>query len=101
MFTGKMMDFGSNSVVAKSPNFMYFRLSPVNKMESVIGPTTRVERLMNVYDWLTYRNYIEEVTVGRVSVAKLYSKYNIENEFETMKVIQWENYFCDLINIEK
>ena len=89
----KRMDFGSNSVVVESPNFMGFRLSPANttdKIKSVIGPTTRVQRLMNGFNFLASRNYIEEVTVEIVIEEKVYSDYIFKNEFETIKVFEQE-----------
>ena len=88
------MDFGINSVVAESPNFMDFRLFPTNttdKLKSVIYPPTRVEKLTNGSDWLASRHDIEEVTVERVSEEKLYSDYIFKNEFETVKVFEREN----------
>ena len=45
IYARKRVDFGSNSVVAKSPNFLDLDLSPANTMDklmSVIGPTTIV-----------------------------------------------------------
>ena len=78
VYTRKRMDFGSNSVVTKSPNFMYFRLSPTNtpdKLKSIIGLTAIVGRLMNDFNWLVSRHDIEEVTVKRVSEEKVSSKY--------------------------
>ena len=89
----KRMDFCSNSVVSGSPNYMDFRLLTANTMEkikSVIGPTTRVERLTNGSDWLTSRHGIEEFMVERVREGKLHSRYIIENEFETMEVFERE-----------
>ena len=50
VYACKRIEFASNSVVAEIPNFMDFRLSPANttdKLKSVIGPNTRVERLKN------------------------------------------------------
>ena len=88
------MDFSSNSVVAKSPNFLDLGLSPANttdKLKSVIGPATRVEVLMDISDWLVSWHGFEEVTVGRVGEAKLFSDYIENNEFETMKVFEREN----------
>ena len=73
VYARKRMDFGSNSVVVKTLNFMDFRLSPActtDKLKYVIGPTTRVERSTNGSDWLASRHDIEEVTVERVSEAK-------------------------------
>ena len=72
------MDFGINSFVAKSPNLMDFRLSPANttdKLKSVIGSTTGVERSTNGSDWLASRHDIEEVMVEIVSKKKMYINY--------------------------
>ena len=44
VYARKRMEFGSNSVVSESPNFMDFGLSPANtpdKLKYVIFPTTR------------------------------------------------------------
>ena len=49
------MNFGSDTVLSKNPNFMNFGLSPVNtidELRSVIVPTTRVVRPTNGSDWL-------------------------------------------------
>ena len=72
------MDFGSNSVVSESPNFMDFGLSPSNtpdKLKSVIVPTTRVGRLTNVSNWPRPRHDIKEDKAEKVSETKSYSKY--------------------------
>ena len=82
VYTCKSIDFRSNSVVAKSPNFMPFRLRPANtadKLNSVIVPTTRVGRLTDLSKCLVSRQDIEEVAVERVSEAKVYSNYIFEN----------------------
>ena len=88
------MDFPSNSIVTKIPNFLDLRLSPANitdKLKLFIDPTTRVERLMNDSNWIASRHDIEEVTVERVSEAKLYSDYIFLNKFESMKCFEREN----------
>ena len=80
------MDFASNSVIGKIPNFMDLGLSPAHttdKLNSVIGPTTRVEGLTYRSDSLASRHGIEEVTVGRVSEKKAYIDYIKHSEFET------------------
>ena len=62
VYTCKRIDFGSNSVVAKSPNFMPFRLRPANtadKLNSLIVPTTRVGRLADLSKCLVSRQDIE------------------------------------------
>ena len=94
IYTRKRMDFGSNSVVTKSPNFMDLSLSPANttdKLKSIISPATRVERLTNGSNWLASRHDIEEVRVERVGEAKFYSNYNFKNKFGTMKFFEREN----------
>ena len=75
------VDFGSNYVVFESPNLMDFRLSTANttgKLKSIIGPTTRVERLTNGSNWLASRHDIEKVMVEGVSKTKAYSDYIIK-----------------------
>ena len=70
VYARKRMDFGSNSVVAESLNFMDFRLLPANttdKLKSIIGRTTRVEMTTNGSNWIASRHDIEEVTLKRVS----------------------------------
>ena len=94
VYARKRMDLGSDSVVTKTPNFMYLKFLPANttyKLKSVIVSTTRVERLTNGSNWLASRHDIEEVRVERVSEAKVYSDYISKNEFETMKVFEREN----------
>ena len=76
------MEFGSNYVVAESPNLMDFGLSLANtpdKIKSVIGPTTRVVRLTNGSSWLASGHDIEEVMVEKVSKAKAYIDYIFKN----------------------
>ena len=73
VYARKIMGFGSNSVVTKSPNLIDFGLSPantLNKIKSGIVPTTRVGRSTNVSDWHRPRNDIEEVTAKIGSVKK-------------------------------
>ena len=74
----KRMEFASNFVVAKSPNFMDLGLLPAittDKLKSVSCPATIVERLTDVSNWLAYRHGCDEFTVGRVSKAKAFSDY--------------------------
>ena len=47
----------------------------MDKLKSVVGPTTRVESFTNVSNWLVSTHDIEEVMVERVSKAKVYSDY--------------------------
>ena len=93
VYARKRMDFDCNSVVAKSPNFMDFGLSPTNtpdKFKCVIVTTTRVESVTNGSNLLQYRHDIKEFTVIRVSEEKSYNDY-IKNESETMKYFEREN----------
>ena len=89
------VDFESSSVVSESPNVMDLGMSPSNttdKLNSVIAPTTRVEGFTHGSNWIASRYDCEEVTVGRVSEAKVFSKYIKNNEFETMKVFEREKF---------
>ena len=63
----------------------------MDKLKSVIGPTTIVEGLTDGSDWILYRHGFEEVTVGRVSEATFFSDYIKNDKFETMKVFEREN----------
>ena len=80
------MDFPSNSIVTKIPNFLDLRLSPANiadKLKSIMGLATRFEGLTYRSDSLVSRHSIEEVNVRRVSEKKSYSDYIKHSEFET------------------
>ena len=82
IYMQKSLDIGSNSVVAKSPNFMDFRLSPANttyKLKSIIVLTIRVKRLMNGPNLLVSGNVIGKITVEKVSEAKAFSDYILKN----------------------
>ena len=84
IYARERMDIASNFVVAESPNFMDFGLSPANtidKLKSVIGTTTKVEGLTDSSDCLATRHICKEVTVGRVSGAKVFIEYIKNNEF--------------------
>ena len=51
VYSRKWMDFASNYVVSKIPNFMDLGLSPANamdKLKSVIRPNTIVERFTDI-----------------------------------------------------
>ena len=62
VYEREMMDFVSNSVIGKSLNFMDLGLLPANKMDklnSIFDPTTRVEGLTDIYNWIVSRYGIE------------------------------------------
>ena len=88
------VNFASNSVFGKNPNFVDLGLSPAHtadKPKSVISSTTRVGGLKNNTDGLTSRHRIVEVTADRVSEAKRYSD-NIKNsDFETLIFFEIRN----------
>ena len=68
-------------------------LSPANtmdKLKSVSGHAIRVEGFTVGSNWLTSRHDCEEVTVGRVSEAKVFSDYIRNNKYETMLVFERE-----------
>ena len=70
IYARKRMDFRSNYVVAKIPNFIDFGLSPANtpyKLKCIIFSTTKVGRLTNCSYWLLPMHDIEEVRAEIVS----------------------------------
>ena len=88
------MQFGSDSVVTPNPNFVNFRIASVNatdRLGLVSATTTILGRPTLSSDWLQHGHDIEEVTAEKVSEAKAYSDYILENEFETMRVFEREN----------
>ena len=85
------VNFPSNAVFGKNPKFVDLGLltaHTVNKVKSVIGPTTIVRGLMDNTDRLTSSHGISKVAAGRVSEAKSYSDYIKNSEFETMKFFE-------------
>ena len=88
------MNFASNAVFGENPKFVDLGLLPahtVDKLKSVIGPATRARGMTDNSNGLTYSHGIKKVTADRVSVAKAYSDYIKNSEFETMKVLGFEN----------
>ena len=72
------MNFASNSVFGKTPNFMDLGLSPAHiadKLKSIFAPATRSGGLTDNSNWITVRHFIAEVTADRVSKEKVYSDY--------------------------
>ena len=60
----EMMNFPSNYVIDKSPNFLYLGMSPAkteDKLKSVIGSTTRVEGFTDDSNCFAYRHGSKEV----------------------------------------
>ena len=82
------MNFRSDTVLSKSPNFMNFGMSSVNTMDeigSVFVPTTRVVSPTNVSDWILPGHDIREATVDRVINTKAKNHYNFQSDFGTRK----------------
>ena len=73
VYTRKWMDFGSNSVLSESPNFMDFGLLPTNKrdkLKSIIVHTTKIKRVTNGSKRLKRTHDISEITAKTVSKKK-------------------------------
>ena len=90
------MDFGSDTVLSESPNFMDFGLSSVNttdELGSVSAPTTRIVRTEYAFNWLPPYHDISEATADRVSGTKAKNHYNFKSEFETMRDKMIHQYF--------
>ena len=86
------MNFGSETIISKNPNFINFRMSPVHityKLGAVIVPTTRFGRPKNGSDWIQHGHDIEESTADMVSKTKAKNHYNFKIDIETMREIQY------------
>ena len=82
------MNFGSDTVLSESPDFMDFGLSSVNttdELGSVFVPTTNVGRSKDGYNCLPPGYNISESTVDRVIGTKAKNHYNFKSEFETRR----------------
>ena len=85
------MNFGGDTVLSESPNFMNFELSSVNatdEIRSVFVPTTRVVRPTNGSKWIPPGHYISEATYDRVCEKKAKNHYTFKRDFETRREIQ-------------
>ena len=82
------MNLGSETVLSKSPDFMDFGLTPVNKNDelgSFFVPTDRVGRSTDGSNWLPIGNNISEDTADKVSGNKAKNNYNFKSEYETRR----------------
>ena len=70
----------------------------MDKLKSVIIPTTRFRGLTDNFDGLVSSHGIAKVTADRVSEAKAYIDYIKNSEFETVKVFEIRNYSATQLN---
>ena len=90
VYAHSQMNFGSDTVLSKSPNFMNFGLSSVNttdELGSVFVLTTRVERSTNGSNWNPPGHDISEAKAERVIKTKAKNHYNFKSYFETRRDI--------------
>ena len=88
VYAQSRMNFGSDTVLSKSPNFMDFGLSSVNTMDelgSVFIITNRIGRPMGGSNWILSCHDISESTADRVSRTKAKNHYNFKSEFEARR----------------
>ena len=91
VYAHSRMNFGSDTVLSKSPKFMNFGLSSVKttgELGYVFVPTTRVRRPTNGSNYIPPSHAISEATVDRASKAKAKNHYNFKSDFETRREIQ-------------
>ena len=82
------MNFASDTVLSKIPNFMDFGLTSVDttdELGSVFASTTRIGSATHGSDCLPRIHCISEATEDRVSETKAKNHYNFKSEFETRK----------------
>ena len=89
-------NFGSDTVLSESPNFMDFWLSSFNttdELGSFFLPTTIIGRPTDGSNWLLTGNDISEGTADRVSGTKAKNHYNFKSKFETRRENQVDHNF--------
>ena len=85
------MNFGSYTILNKSPNCIPFGLLSVNttdELGSVFIPTTRVRRPKNGSNWIPPGHDISEAISDIVSETKAKNHYNFKSNFGTRREIQ-------------
>ena len=103
-FTNKSADiyargwtnFGSDTVLSKSTNFMDFGLLSVKttyELGFVFIPTTRSRRPTDGSNWILTGQDISEAKADRVSGTKANNHYNFKSEFETRREKMLDQYF--------
>ena len=78
------MNFASDTVFSKSPNFMDLGLSSVDttdELRSVFTTTTRIDSENHESYWILRSLCISKSSADRVSSKKEKNHYNIENDF--------------------
>ena len=73
------MDFTSNAVRTKAPNFVHLGLPEVNALDELIHfgtPATRVRRLMGVPHWFAPGHAFGEVTAIGMSGKRSEQNYS-------------------------
>ena len=82
------MNFGSDTVLIESPNFVNLGLAYVHTSDElgyVVIPTTRIGTPMDGSKWLPTSHCIGEVTADRVSRTGSEQDYNAKTDFETRR----------------
>ena len=90
------MNFGSDTILSKSPDFMVFGLSSIkttDEIRSVFVPTARIVRPTDGSNWLPPGHDISEATEDRVRGTKARNHYNFKSEFETRRDKMVDQYF--------
>ena len=88
VYTRSPMNFGSDTILSKSPNFMHFGLPYVNTTDELryfFIPITRSVSPTDGSNWLLSSHDISEATADRVSGTKAKNQYNFKIEFETRR----------------
>ena len=85
------MNFGSDTVLSKSPDFMNFGILSVNityELESIFVTTYRVGRPKNGSNWLLPGHDISDNTSDGVRETKAKNHYSLKSDFERRRKIQ-------------
>ena len=81
------VNFGSNAVFTRKPNFIKLGLASVNttdKLGSISVPTTRVVRPTRGSKWIQHGHDIEEATLDRMRKTRANSDYIFKSDFDKL-----------------
>ena len=93
VYSRGQMNFGSDTVLSKSPNFMDFGLYSVNTTDELGSPTSKIGRMTDGSKWIPPGHDISETIADRVIGTKAKNHHNFKSEFETRRDKMVDQYF--------
>ena len=90
------MNFGSDTILSISPNFVYLLLLSVDTTDELgylFASTNRIGLVIHGSEWLPLSHCISEATADRVIGTKSNNQYNFKSEFRTRRDKVVDQYF--------